>query len=277
MAQPVTDRRRPAQGAEAEQLYRRLLQEESVRLETRRRELEDAQAAIARFANLHEGLAETEGIEPLSVDVVPRGRAIAAYEDGVRSTTGPIRNAMRSVDTVPMRDDAFVRWGQGQVAQGRPLRTVYPAEFLQAERVRETAWMRSWADVGEQQRILDEVPHAFVVFGDQLVLAGSQWGVVTEDLVAVRAPMLVQAFVSIFEAAWRAALPVPTLRDQSEDRLLALLAAGFKDEAIARYLGVSLRTVRRRVALLMESLGAHTRFALGSAAERRGLVGTGRD
>jgi hypothetical protein len=264
-------------GPEAEQLYRRLLQEESVRLETRRRELEDAQAVIADFANLHEGPARAEGGEPLTVDVVPLGRAIAAYEDAVRSTTGPIRNSMQSIDTVPTRDDAFVRWGQGQVAQGRMLRTVYPAEFLTAGRVREVAWMRSWADVGEEQRILDEVPHGFVVFGDQLVLAGSQWGVATEDLVAVRAPILVQAFVAIFEAAWRAALPIPTAQDQSEDRLLALLAAGFKDEAIARYLGVSLRTIRRRVALLMESLGAHTRFALGSAAERRGLLRTDRD
>ena len=56
------------------------------------------------------------------------------------------------------------------------------------------------------------------------------------------------------------------------DRMLAMLAAGLKDEAIARYLGVSLRTVRRRVATLMEELGAHTRFQLGSAAERRGLL-----
>jgi DNA-binding CsgD family transcriptional regulator len=274
----VSEQRRSARAVpDAEQLYRRLLQEESVRLETRRRELEDAQEVIAGFADRHERLAEAEGIEPLTVDVVPRRRAIAAYEDGIRSTTGPIRNAMRSIDTAPMRDDAFVRWGRGQVAQGRPLRTVYPAEFLQTERHLELAWMRSWADVGEQQRVLDQVPHSFVVFGDQLVLAGSRWGVATEDLVAVRAPMLVQAFVSIFDAVWHAALPVPTLRDQSEDRLLALLAAGFKDEAIARYLGVSLRTVRRRVALLMESLGAHTRFALGTAAERRGLVGTERD
>ena len=40
---------------------------------------------------------------------------------------------------------------------------------------------------------------------------------------------------------------------------------------------VSRRTVRRRVALLMESLGAHTRVALGSAAERRGLLSADRE
>jgi DNA-binding NarL/FixJ family response regulator len=42
-----------------------------------------------------------------------------------------------------------------------------------------------------------------------------------------------------------------------------------KDEAIARYLGVSLRTVRRRVAHLMAVNGVDTRFQLGWALARR--------
>jgi DNA-binding NarL/FixJ family response regulator len=42
-----------------------------------------------------------------------------------------------------------------------------------------------------------------------------------------------------------------------------------KDEAIARYLGVSLRTVRRRVARLMAVNGVDTRFQLGWVLARR--------
>ena len=78
----------------------------------------------------------------------------------------------------------------------------------------------------------------------------------------------------MFDQAWRTALPMPesTAQLDTDERLLTLLASGLKDEAIARYLGVSLRTVRRRVAVLMELLGAQTRFQLGSAAERRGLL-----
>jgi len=38
---------------------------------------------------------------------------------------------------------------------------------------------------------------------------------------------------------------------------------------IARHLGVSLRTVRRRVALLMDEAGVETRFQLGMAVARR--------
>jgi DNA-binding NarL/FixJ family response regulator len=54
--------------------------------------------------------------------------------------------------------------------------------------------------------------------------------------------------------------------------ILEGLMLGSKDEAMARQLGVSLRTVRRRVADLMTELGATTRFQAGMEAVRRGLV-----
>jgi DNA-binding NarL/FixJ family response regulator len=40
---------------------------------------------------------------------------------------------------------------------------------------------------------------------------------------------------------------------------------GLKDEAIARFLGVGLRTVRRRIAALMSIHGVDTRFQLGAS------------
>jgi DNA-binding NarL/FixJ family response regulator len=53
--------------------------------------------------------------------------------------------------------------------------------------------------------------------------------------------------------------------------LLQELAAGAKDEQIARTLGLSLRTVRRRVADLIE-LGVDNRFQAGVEAVRRGWL-----
>ncbi len=74
------------------------------------------------------------------------------------------------------------------------LHTLYPTSFLRDGQVEELVWVRHWADVGEHQRLLQEVPHAFTVFGDELVLSCSEWGVVTEDVVAIRSPMLIQSF-----------------------------------------------------------------------------------
>jgi DNA-binding NarL/FixJ family response regulator len=58
----------------------------------------------------------------------------------------------------------------------------------------------------------------------------------------------------------------------STDALLAALAAGLKDDAIARQAGTSTRTVRRRITELATTLRARTRFQAGMLAERRGLL-----
>ncbi|MFD9398969.1 response regulator transcription factor [Streptomyces sp. NPDC060011] len=45
-----------------------------------------------------------------------------------------------------------------------------------------------------------------------------------------------------------------------------------KDEAIARQLGWSVRTMRRRTSRLHELLGAANRFQAGVIAQRRGWI-----
>ncbi|MFC7381823.1 TrmB family transcriptional regulator [Sphaerisporangium rhizosphaerae] len=58
----------------------------------------------------------------------------------------------------------------------------------------------------------------------------------------------------------------------ADRRLLALLSAGLKDDAIARQLGTSPRSLRRRLRHLFDELDAETRFQAGAQAGRRGLV-----
>jgi DNA-binding NarL/FixJ family response regulator len=82
---------------------------------------------------------------------------------------------------------------------------------------------------------------------------------------------LVDVLVQMFLLLWDQALPV--VQESASDvdaRLLTLLTAGLKDEAIARQLGLSGRTVRRRIAALMELVGARTRFQAGVYSARRG-------
>lgn len=62
----------------------------------------------------------------------------------------------------------------------------------------------------------------------------------------------------------------------AENRVLALLALGQTDEAVAARLGCTARTVRRRVADTMAKVGARSRLQLGVELARLGLVpGTG--
>ncbi|MER5267049.1 helix-turn-helix transcriptional regulator [Actinosynnema sp. NPDC002837] len=55
-------------------------------------------------------------------------------------------------------------------------------------------------------------------------------------------------------------------------RLLLLMRTGAIDEAIARELGVSPRTVHRRITRLQNLLGVRSRFQLGVIACERGWV-----
>ncbi|MEV4013806.1 helix-turn-helix domain-containing protein [Nonomuraea angiospora] len=66
--------------------------------------------------------------------------------------------------------------------------------------------------------------------------------------------------------------PAVSALSLEDRRLLALLAAGLKDDAIARQLGTSPRTLRRRLRHLLDELNAETRFQAGAQASRRGLV-----
>ncbi|MFI6482698.1 helix-turn-helix transcriptional regulator [Nonomuraea sp. NPDC050663] len=58
----------------------------------------------------------------------------------------------------------------------------------------------------------------------------------------------------------------------AKQELLSLLARGYKDEQIARLLGMSVRTVRRDVSVIMDLLKADSRFQLGWSVRHLGIV-----
>ncbi|WP_133734073.1 response regulator transcription factor [Nocardia ignorata] len=55
--------------------------------------------------------------------------------------------------------------------------------------------------------------------------------------------------------------------------LILLLAEGLTDDAIGRRIGISERTVRRRVAVIVELLGARSRFEAGAKSVAAGWLG----
>jgi DNA-binding CsgD family transcriptional regulator/sugar-specific transcriptional regulator TrmB len=89
---------------------------------------------------------------------------------------------------------------------------------------------------------------------------------------------VVLAMRALFEAYWEHATPFHQHLSPDEDpqgltpqerKLLQLLATGLTDEAVARALGIGVRTERRIMAELMERLGASSRFEAGVQAARR--------
>jgi DNA-binding NarL/FixJ family response regulator len=131
---------------------------------------------------------------------------------------------------------------------------------------------------GEQSRVHPKVPMKLAIADRRVALLP----LVLEDMVAsalvIRPCALLDALVALFELLWQQATPlVPAGADHphpSDLGLLTLLAGGAKDETIARQLGISPRTVTRRVAELLDELGARTRFQAGVLAERHGWLGS---
>jgi hypothetical protein len=184
-----------------------------------------------------------------------------------------IRSSVLSLDEGAGLEEANIRQTQGLLATGRlRQRTLYPMGVLDIPAGR--AWVQSWGAVGEEQRVSLSPPSDFAVFGQDAVVAVSEWRNAGADYVLIREPMIVAAFTALFDRVFARALPVTSDASdpQGDLNLMRLLGLGLKDESIARYLGCSVRTVRRRVAHLMVVHGAQTRFQLGIAAANADLV-----
>jgi hypothetical protein len=248
----------------------RVLRREVFRADRRRLELAEIGNALLQLSKQSERPAKNARgsvWEPVSADLAP-----SLIERLLEATDGPLRTCVVGLQAGPGLDPDIVQQAQARLAEGKVQKAVYPIDVYDQPDGR--AWMQAWAEVGEEQRICEEPPSDFAVFGDTAVLAAADWGSTDSDFVLIREPMIVRAFIQLFDRTFERALPIPSNDEVSvgEDALLRLLAAGLKDEAIGRYLGCSLRTVRRRIAALMATHGAETRFQLGAAVAARGLV-----
>jgi DNA-binding CsgD family transcriptional regulator len=115
------------------------------------------------------------------------------------------------------------------------------------------------------------LPCRMVIVDEAIAVAAGQGG--ASRGMVVEEPVLVQGLLCLFEATWAACVPAtpdhPTLEERN---LLQRMADGSTDESIARRLGISDRQVRRRIARLLQRLGASSRFAAGAEAVRRGWL-----
>ncbi|MFD9795977.1 LuxR C-terminal-related transcriptional regulator [Streptomyces sp. NPDC059070] len=140
------------------------------------------------------------------------------------------------------------------------------------------AYVAAASELGAEHRTAHELFGRLVVYDREtafLPLSDGSWGAVV-----VREPHTVAYLCELFEQAWEQAAVFEDAASQGLEQvareidrtILRLLGAGLKDEAIARRLGMSLRTARRHIADIMDDLGADSRFQAGAAAAWTGLL-----
>lgn len=138
---------------------------------------------------------------------------------------------------------------------------------------------------GQRIQVGDGLPFSGLVVDDKSALVDlSRHDPRADGSFVVRRRAAVAAVGALFDVAYELSTPMgPTLArvagetdeaplEARDRRILSLLATGATDQQIARSVGISKRTVERRVAALMRTLSAGTRFQAGVQAARRDWI-----
>ncbi|GAB4106595.1 LuxR family transcriptional regulator [Micromonospora taraxaci] len=206
-----------------------------------------------------------------------------AVRELFRQLQAGARTEVRGLERGPyLRDTARVpeEVQYDALRRGLRYRCVYEGELLHDEAM--LAAVRSAVAAGEQARVFPELPlKMMLVDADRGLVILPRAGGDDADAMLVHRSRLLDGLSELFEVFWRLGAPIHATADTAQpdaeptaatQRLLALLTAGLTDDAIARDLGISNRTVHRRVSRLQELLGARSRFQLGVQATRRGWL-----
>jgi len=132
---------------------------------------------------------------------------------------------------------------------------------------------------GERARVTGGLPCKLNIADDRLAMTFSVAGDALAWGIVIHPSPLLDALSRLFELTWsRASLLSPGQSELSGllgptgSDVIQLLAAGMKDDAIARQLGLHVRTVRRHVGILSDFLAVTSRTQLGVEIARRAWV-----
>ncbi|KOU24000.1 erythropoiesis-stimulating protein [Streptomyces sp. WM6372] len=232
-----------------------------------------AAQAIAEYADLRPN-TETDGTERLvGIDAI-QSRLEVLTQDLSEECLAIIPGGAQSQASL----DASRPLDERAMAQGVELRAVYQDS---ARNDPATLGYAQWTtERGGQVRTSPMLPPRLLVFDRTTAIvpidpANSRLGAL-----CTTAPGIVASLITLFEQTWETAVPLGAdLKQPAQDgitagerELLKLLASGLTDEAAGKRLGVSLRTVRRQMAGLMERLHATSRFEAGLKAAQRGWL-----
>lgn len=243
----------------------------------RQEELNRTRMVAAQLAQQFRSVARH--VEPAELIEVITGRdavvqrfrqlMLTATEEVLMCDVPPYVNTSDNVDTELSVLERGVTW-----------RALYAPAALEVDGQLDR--LRRLAASGEQARVLPGLSIKLTITDRRaalLPLTTTRTAIV--GAVLVRAPSLLFALTALFDAWWAQAINLPLdcgattpsrAIDELDRGLLMLLASGVKDDAISRQLGISPRTIHRRLAALMERFGVATRFQLALVAAKRGLL-----
>jgi DNA-binding CsgD family transcriptional regulator len=242
--------------------------------------LDRVRGGISAFADVFEE-ARRGAVEEGVTRIV---RGAAAISDWYYRLNIQATRELLSFDLPPYVLAPTTAIEEGSIARGVRWRAVYAAASLEVEGGLDR--LRANVADGEEARITETLPSKLAIADGELGLIGLNLSATEPEALVTESPVLIRALTTLFEAEWSRGVPFAatdgaTWRSNSradpqrpptaaERELLTLIAGGVKDDAIARQLGMSTRTIRRRIRMLFSELGATNRFHAGVQAAQRG-------
>lgn len=241
-------------------------------------QLHKARAEFAKLAHDYRG-AVAEGMAGALVEIIPEQAVPRITVQLNRQATEDVMwvNAPPYLGTVEAPEVHELQ----RLSQGVRYRCIYARQMLDDPRLLDV--VRRDVIAGEQARVVDRVPLKLGIVDRRIALVPLLTGSAASSLLVHRCSLL-DALIALFETMWLSALPLDGIVGAapgdgvdgglaSEDsRLVTLLLAGNTDEAVARHLGMSKRTVVRRVRQLMDRAGVTSRMQLGWQASQLGWI-----
>lgn len=243
-------------------------------------ELEQARAAVARLAEQYRNGARLRDSTQL-VQVVTGAETIREHALSLQRRAREEMLWFCRGDPIAMTESENDEESRA-LERGVRYRVLYETALL--EEPGALAGLVDDIRAGEDARSVPTLPIRLAIADRSLALcplpADDAVGEPTAALVF--GSSLLTALIALFESYWDRAVPIridasPAGEQLTADerRLLSLLVGGVGDKSVATLLGVSHRTVQRRVQDLMHRTGARTRMQLAWQVGRLGWLDDG--
>ncbi|MFD2796575.1 hypothetical protein ACFS27_23640 [Promicromonospora vindobonensis] len=249
-------------------------------LARRQDEVRHAEVELGRLEEVYRVSAAGRG--PTDVVDVIRG------EDAVRHRFEQLQLGARECVDAFVRPPVVVTSSQENsaedqaVARGVQYRVIVERGMLESQAVTVEEAVDA-TEAGEEVRFAQRVPLKLIIVDRRLALMPLTSSGDVVGALLVRESTLLDALLALFENVWERATPlllgtagltgdVAHQVDDDDARVLGLMLAGLTDQAVAKQLGTSLRTVQRRVRALMDLAEVETRVQLGWHAALNGWV-----
>ncbi|MFE1872678.1 helix-turn-helix domain-containing protein [Streptomyces sp. NPDC059496] len=184
-----------------------------------------------------------------------------------------------SAPTAPVLDEMLLRY-LGMLGSGIAVHALFLHQHARDRLM--SGYLKELTQAGAQVRVAANLPQRMLIVDRDLAMVPVDPENSARGFWGVHGTELVPALRAVYEHCWIAATPftVEAVADSPaqrpsvvEDVVIQMLAEGMKDEAIARRLGVSSRTLSRMISTLLDRLGVQSRFQAALELGRRGWLG----